>query len=122
MDISSSSNATSARQVTASSNSKRDRAAENQQQLVVQEKKAQEQAQQKRLAEERLQQRRNEERSLEGRLVSYGQKNGESAADYKQIAYNRSRVDDAYSSVKSEGAQSHHQQRHHTNDAIDIVV
>jgi len=122
MNISSSANAPSTRQVTSSNNSNRDRAAEEQQKRVLQENKAQEQAQQKRLNEERLLQRRNEERRLEGRLVSYGHKNGESAADYKQIAYNRSRVDDAYSSVKNEGSQPHHHQRNHSNDAIDVVV
>jgi len=122
MDISSSSNTSSGRQVTASNNSNRDRAAENQLQLAMQEKKIQEQAQQKRLVEERAQQRRNEQRGLEGRLVSYGHKNGESANDYKQIAYNRSRVDDAYSAAKNEGPQPHQRQRNHSNDAIDVVV
>jgi len=122
MDISSSSNASSGRQITASNNSNRDRATEKQQEIAVQENKAQEQAQQKRLIEEKAQQRRNEQRGLDGRLVSYGHKNSESANDYKQIAYNRSRVDEAYSPPKNEGSQPHQRQRYHSNDAIDVVV
>lgn len=122
MEISSTSNASSNRPVASSNNTSRDRAARNEQQDLITESRSQEQAQEQRAVQQKLQERRNEQRRLDGRLISYGHRKGDSANEYKQIAYNRSRVEEAYAPPKSDIAQTQRQQRDRSNDAIDVVV
>lgn len=121
MDITAS-NSISSRTVTASNNSSRDRTTQSASDTKVDESRAKDRANEQRAVQQK-QQERNDERRLEGRLVSYGQKNSESANDYQQISYNRSRVDAAYNVAEKDTADVHRQQQSaRNNDAIDIIV
>lgn len=122
MDISASHSSPS-RTVTASNNSSADRATQTASDTKVEDRQNQDRANEQRVAEKN-QQKRDDERRLEGRLVNYGQKKGETPNDYKQLSYNRSRVDDAYKAPKTDVSNAHaqQQQRAHDNEAIDIVV
>lgn len=126
MDISSISNTASQRPVTQSKNSS-DRQPNNDMQAANEQVKAQDRAQEQRAVQQRQEQRNEEkQRRLDGRLISFGEPQDQHATEQKQVSFNRSRVNEAYSPVKNESsnAQNQHTERSHErdNDAIDIVV
>lgn len=113
--------------VTSTSDSREDRAANDNAETKAAENKAQSRAQEQALQERELelkrQEQREEQRRLDGRLVSFGHKNGDEAADYKQLELKRERVNEAYSPPeKSESRQSQQKQQANDNAAIDLVV
>jgi hypothetical protein len=134
MEISSTANANFSRSVTPSRNSS-DRQtydhsdaknAENKALERSQEQRAQERALEQRAIQEKLQQNKQDtQRRLDGRLISFGQQQDNSSSQQKQVSYNRSRVNEAYSSPRNEGtyAREHEQRaKNRQADAIDIVV
>ena len=128
MDISSTSNSSYSRSVTPS-NSSRDRQSKDDSQMAIAEVKTQERAQQQKAVQERLQQSSDEnERRLDGRLISFGYQQNDENGQQQQVSYNRSRVNDAYSSPpqneQTYSNEQHEQQRsrERESDAIDIVV
>lgn len=134
MDISSTSHASSGNRaatkrqiVSSTSSSHDDRAADNKAEAALADNKSQDRAQaraqQEHEYEKNQQAQRDEQRRLDGRLVSYGQKNGDEATDYKQLELKRERVNEAYSPPeKSESHRSEQLRQSHDNEAIDLVV
>ena len=129
MEISSTSNANFSRSVTPSRNSS-DRQTYDHSDAKNAENKAlersQERALEQRAIQEKLQQNKQDtQRRLDGRLISFGQQQDNSSSQQKQVSYNRSRVNEAYSSPRNEGtyAREHEQrEKNRQADAIDIVV
>jgi len=127
MDISSISNASYSRSVT-ESRSGSDRKYNDQNQATVEQNstrdKLRESTQQQRTAQDAIEQSKQEnQRRLDGRLVSFGQAEGE-ISEQSQSSYNRSRVNEAYSPPPNNAlTETHKQQSAETDiDAIDIVV
>lgn len=125
MDISSVSNASFSRSVTPSKSSS-DRQTYDQSQAKIEDNSAQERAQEQRAIQEKLQQNKDDtQRRLDGRLISFGNEQNNESSPEKQASYNRSRVNEAYSSSRNEPANSQqHTQRTQQREAeaIDIVV
>lgn len=125
MDISSVSNASFSRSVTPSKSSS-DRQTYDQSQAKIEDNSAQERAQEQRAIQEKLQQNKDDtQRRLDGRLISFGNEQNNESSPEKQASYNRSRVNEAYSSSRNEPAnlQQHTQRTQQREaEAIDIVV
>jgi len=131
MDVSSVSNASFSRSVKPS-NSSSDRHSNNQAQAPIAESKAQDRSQEQRSIRERLQQQKEEsQRRLDGRLISYGQETDNVSSQQKQASFNRSRVNEAYSSpsrnevtyAQNEQAErARNSEQNRNNEAIDIIV
>ncbi|MDH5601633.1 MAG: hypothetical protein OEY78_10045 [Gammaproteobacteria bacterium] len=88
--------------------------------------RAQERALEQRAVQEKLQQNKQDsQRRLDGRLISFGQQQDNISSQQKQASYNRSRVNDAYSSPRNEATYAREQSqraRDRQADPIDIVV
>ena len=129
MEISSTSNANFSRNVTPSRNTS-DRQTYDDSQAKNVENKAQERAQERalehRAIHEKLQQNKQDsQRRLDGRLISFGQQQDNVSSQQKQASYNRSRVNEAYSSPRNEVTYAREHEQRASNrqaDAIDIVV
>ena len=127
MDISSVSNSSFSRSVTPSKSSS-DRQTYDDSQAKAAENKAQERAHEHRAVQEKLQQdKQDTQRRLDGRLISFGHEKGNDSSQQKQVSYNRSRVNEAYSRPpQNETTYSSNEQAQHArdrnNEAIDIVV
>ena len=129
MEISSTSNANFSRSVTPSRNSSDRQTYDGSQAKNVENKaleRAQERALEQRAVQEKLQQNKQDtQRRLDGRIISFGQQQDNVSSQQKQASYNRSRVNEAYSSPRNEVtyAREHGQRaRSRQADAIDIVV
>lgn len=126
MEISASTSSSFPRSVTPTRSSS-DRQSSEESQYAIAESKAQERAQQQRAIQEKLQQNKEEtQRRLDGRLISFGQQQDNVSNEQKQTSYNRSRVNEAYSSAReyvprSEITQSQ-RSAHREAEPIDIVV
>ena len=127
MDISSVSNASFSRSVTPSKSSS-DRQFSEQTQAALVESKAQERREHDRAVQQKLQDSREEnQRRLDGRIISFGHEQQDDVnSQQKQAAYNRSRVNEAYSASSKDASNSQRQQTERSQEqnveAIDIVV
>ena len=130
MDISSVSNASFSRSVTPAKNSS-DRHASEEAQAALVEAKALESREHDRAVQQKLQHSQEEnQRRLDGRIISFGYDNQDDSSNQQnQASYNRSRVNEAYSAVSHDRADSRYQnstgsQRSQQQEveAIDIVV
>ena len=93
-----------------------------QQQQLLERKHQQQQLQERHLHEKQLQAKQEDQRQLDGRIISYGQKVTDSVTDYKQNAYNRAKVEEAYTPAKNDTPESRRPQNRQLQEAIDIVV
>ncbi|MFK5914888.1 MAG: hypothetical protein QM484_10970 [Woeseiaceae bacterium] len=126
MEISSTSNTAHSRPVTASKSSS-DRQTYDDVESSSRDVATQNRAQDQRAVHERLQQQKeNSERRLDGRLISFGPEEKSYASEQKQVSFNRSRVNEAYSPPPdnhSTSASSQSSQSAPTKEApIDIIV
>lgn len=124
MEITSTSSGSFSRPVTQSKNSS-DRQSNDENQTTIFETKSKERALEKRAAQEKLQDNKDaSQRRLDGRLINFGSEEGHVASEQKQVSFNRSRVNEAYTPVSNQ--ESHRQNNEQSNqsesDAIDIVV
>lgn len=129
MEILSTSNANFSRSVTPSRNSSDRQTYDDSQAKNVENKaleRAQERTLEQRAIQEKLQQNKQDtQRRLDGRLISFGHQQDSVSNQQKQASYNRSRVNEAYSSPRNETtyARQHEQRaRNRQAEAIDIVV
>ena len=123
MEISSTSSGSFSRPITPSKSS-HDRQSNDESQSSVFETKAKERAVEQRAAQEKLQDNREaSQRRLDGRLISFGSEE-KVASPQKQLSFNRSRVNEAYSEESNQTShkQNNEQSYNSKPDAIDIVV
>jgi hypothetical protein len=127
MDISSVSNASFSRSVTPAKSSS-DRQSNDQTQATLVESKAQEHREHERAVQEKLQHSRDEnQRRLDGRIISFGhEQQDDVSSQQNQLAYNRSRVNEAYSASRNERSDSYQENTERSQEqiveAINIVV
>ena len=108
-----------------SSSSSEDRTYDEKVQAMIDQREletsTQAQVQQEQELEKTQQQQDDEQRRLDGRLVSFGHKEGEEAAEYKQLELKRERINEAYTAPSSDHYNKERMQSHN-NEAIDLVV
>ncbi len=126
MQISPTSSSLTARSIPSAKSSSDKDSNEKTQELIV-EKKPQENVQEQRRIQDNLQQKKEEDqRRLDGRLISFGKEEATTSNEQNQTAFNRSRVNDAYSPPKSDSGNFREQHtqmsKHKDSEAIDVVV
>ena len=127
MDISSVSNASFSRSVTPAKSSS-DRHSNDETQAALVESKAQARLEHERAVQEKHQHSREDnQRRLDGRIISFGHEQQDDVSNQQnQLAYNRSRVNEAYSASRNESSDSYQENTERSQEqnveAINIVV